>query len=81
MAIGFSPKYIQDYQLDNLAKEHFLILAIRADFKPDWNVSFVSETGLIAYTKFSFNSKIFLFCKNVEQLHKSKQARTCQSRN
>ncbi|MDR7129743.1 rhomboid protease GluP [Algoriphagus sp. 4150] len=56
MAFGFSPKYIQDYQLDNLNKEHFLVLAIEAAFKLDWDVSFVSETGFIAYTKFSWSS-------------------------
>lgn len=56
MAFGFSPKHAQDYQLDNLDKEHFLVFAIEAAFKLDWNVSFVSETGFIAYTKFSWSS-------------------------
>jgi rhomboid protease GluP len=56
MAFGFSPKHIQDFQLDNLDKEHFLVLAIEAAFNLDWNVSFVSETGFIAYTKFSWSS-------------------------
>jgi len=56
MAFGFSPKHVQDFQLDNLDKEHFLIFAIEAAFKLDWNVSFVSETGFIAYTKFSWSS-------------------------
>lgn len=56
MAFGFSPKHIQDYPLDNLDKEHFLVLATEAAFKLDWNVGFVSETGFIAYTKFSWSS-------------------------
>jgi rhomboid protease GluP len=56
MAFGFSPKHIQDYQLDNLDKKHFFVLAIEAAYKLDWNVSFVSETGFIAYTKFSWSS-------------------------
>lgn len=56
MAFGFSPKHVQDYQLDNLDREHFLVFAIEAAFKLDWNVSFVSETGFIAYTKFSWSS-------------------------
>jgi rhomboid protease GluP len=56
MAFGFSPKHVQDYQLDNLDKEHFLVFAIEAAFKLEWNVSFVSETGFIAYTKFSWSS-------------------------
>ncbi len=56
MAFGFSPKHVQDFQLDNLDKEHFLVLAIEAALKLDWEVSFVSETGFIAYTKFSWSS-------------------------
>lgn len=56
MAFGFSPKHVQDYQLENLDKEHFLVFVIEAAFKLDWNVSFVSETGFIAYTKFSWSS-------------------------
>lgn len=56
MAFGFSPKHVQDFQLDNLDKEHFLVLAREAAFKLDWNVSFVSETGFIAYTRFSLSS-------------------------
>lgn len=56
MAFGFSPKHIQDYQIDNLDNEHFLVLAIEAAYRLDWNVSFVSETGFIAYTKFSWSS-------------------------
>jgi|GEM_PF-3648908 len=35
MAFRFSPKYIQDYQLDNFDKKHFIILAIEAAFKLD----------------------------------------------
>jgi len=56
MAFGFSPKSIQEYNLGDLDKEHFLVLAIEAARKIGWNVSFVSETGFIAYTGFSMSS-------------------------
>jgi rhomboid protease GluP len=56
MAFGFSPKHVQEYQLDNLDKEYFLVFAIEAAFQLDWDVSFISETGFIAYTKFSWSS-------------------------
>src|SRR5690606_14045681 len=56
MAFGFPPKYIRDFELDNLHKEQFLVLAIEAALKLERNVSFVSETGFIAYTKFSWSS-------------------------
>jgi len=56
MSFGFSPKHIQEYKLENLDKEHFLVFAIEAALKLDWDVSFISGTGFIAYTKFSMGS-------------------------
>jgi rhomboid protease GluP len=56
MAFGFSPKHSQDLSLEHLDKEHFLVIGIEAALKLNWNVSFVSETGFIAYTKFSMSS-------------------------
>lgn len=56
MAFGFSPKYKQEINLNNFGKEHFLTLAIEAANKLEWNISFISETGFIAFTNFSFSS-------------------------
>lgn len=56
MAFGFSPKHFQDFPLGELDKEHFLVIAIETALKFDWNVSFVSERGFVAYTKFSWSS-------------------------
>jgi len=56
MAFGLSPKYIQDLPLDNLTPEQFLVLAIEAAKKLDWNIGYTSETGFIAFTKFSMSS-------------------------
>lgn len=56
MAFGFPPRHIQELQLEDLDKEHFLVLAMEAAVKLNWNVSFVSETGFIAYTRFSWSS-------------------------
>ena len=56
MAWGFSPKHVQDYSYENLNREHFLVVAIESAHKLGWDVSFVSETGFIAYTKFSWSS-------------------------
>lgn len=56
MAFGFSPKYVQNYNLDGLDKKYFLVLAIEAAFKLGWNVNFISKTGFIAHTKFSWSS-------------------------
>jgi len=56
MAFGFAPKYVQDYNLDNLDNELFLVLAIEAANNVGWNVNTISETGFNAYTKFSWSS-------------------------
>jgi len=50
MAFGFSPKNIQKFKLEDFEKENFLVLAIETATKMDWNVSFISEAGFIAYT-------------------------------
>jgi rhomboid protease GluP len=56
MAFGFSPKNIQKFTLEDFEKENFLVLAIETASKLDWDVSFISETGFIAYTKYSMSS-------------------------
>lgn len=56
MAFGFSPKHIQEFKINNINKHHFLVLAIEAAHQLNWDVSFKSETGFIAYTKFSLSS-------------------------
>lgn len=56
MAFGFSSKYDQDYFLGNLSEIQFLVLAIEAVKKQRWRVSYISETGLIAYTKLSLTT-------------------------
>lgn len=56
MAFGFPPRHIQELQLEHPDKAHFLVLAMEAAVKLNWNVSFVNETGFIAYTRFSWSS-------------------------
>lgn len=56
MAFGLSPKYVQYIRTEHIEPKIFLILAIEAAKKKGWNVSFLSETGFIAYTNFSWSS-------------------------
>lgn len=56
MAFGLSPKHIQELPLDNLTPEQFLVIAIEAAKKLNWNIGYVSETGFVAYTGFSMSS-------------------------
>ncbi|BAU53443.1 rhomboid family intramembrane serine protease [Mucilaginibacter gotjawali] len=56
MAFGFSPKYVQILPIDPLTPQEFLVLAIEAAKILDWNIAFETETGFIAYTKFSMTS-------------------------
>jgi rhomboid protease GluP len=56
MAFGFSPNHVQDFQLNNLNKEQFLVLALESANKLGWKVSYIGENGFIAHTKFSWRS-------------------------
>lgn len=56
MAFGLSPKHVQDISLDNLTAQQFLVLTLEAAKKLDWSVGHVSETGFVAFTKFSMSS-------------------------
>jgi len=56
MAVGFSPKHVQDFNLNLMNTEHFLVLANEAALRLKWSVSFISEKGFIAYTKISWTS-------------------------
>lgn len=63
MAVGFTPKHVEDFPLNDLTHQHFLLLALETAEKLGWRVSYVSKTGIIAYTNngiFSFNAKIDL---------------------
>jgi rhomboid protease GluP len=56
MAVGFSPKYEQTIELDNLSKEEFIVVAQVVIKQLGWKPSYICETGFIAYTKFSMSS-------------------------
>jgi rhomboid protease GluP len=56
MAFGFSPKHIEHLATDGLTEEQFIVIALEAVKKLNWNVSYTSRTGIIAYTKFSMSS-------------------------
>jgi rhomboid protease GluP len=57
MAIGFIPKYIEEFPLNNLTSEQFLVIADETIKKLDWKVSHVSNAGIIAYTGNSIFSR------------------------
>lgn len=56
MAIGLTPKFKQDYPLENLDQKSFIVLATEAIKKLNWNLRAISEDGLIAFTNFSWRS-------------------------
>jgi rhomboid protease GluP len=61
MAAGFTPKHIEEFPLNDLSNEEFLVIAIETAHKIGWEVSFASKNGLIAYTNngmFSWNAEI-----------------------
>lgn len=56
MAFGLSPKYVQQFPLEELTPEQFLVMALEAAKKIGWNIGFISEQGFTAYTSFSLSS-------------------------
>lgn len=56
MAIGFTPKYEEQINLEGISKEDFLIIAVETCTKLEWSINYISNNGLIAYTKFSMSS-------------------------
>jgi rhomboid protease GluP len=77
MAVGFTPKYIEEYTLDNLSPEHFLVIANEAVKELNWQVNYISQTGLIAYTDngiFGWNATIRIVIENNVATLKSSSA-------
>ena len=63
MAVGLTPRYHQDIDLGNLTAHQFLALAVETAKKENWNISFVSENGFMAYTNngmFAWNGLVKL---------------------
>lgn len=61
MAVGFTPKHIEDIFLNDLTQQQFLVLANETATKINWKVGYISNSGLIAYTDngmFSWNAEI-----------------------
>jgi len=56
IAYGFSPKMIDNIEIPDLNKKQAFILAYETAKKLNWNIGFLSESGFIAYSKFSMSS-------------------------
>ncbi|CAM4392869.1 rhomboid family intramembrane serine protease [Flavobacterium terrigena] len=67
MAVGFTPKHLENISLNDLSQQQFLALANETATKIDWNVNYISDNGLIAYTDngmFSWNAEIKIKIEN-----------------
>lgn len=56
VSFGFSPKQIDNYPIPDLNKKQLFVLAFETAKKLNWNIGYLSESGFIAYTKFSMSS-------------------------
>jgi len=50
MAVGFTPKYQTKFSIEDLSSEQFFVFAMKAIKRLGWEISYVSKTGIIAYT-------------------------------
>jgi rhomboid protease GluP len=67
MAVGFTPKHFEDFSLNDLTQQQFLVLAIETAIKLGWKVGYLSDSGLIGYTDngmFSWNAEIKIKIEN-----------------
>ena len=67
MAVGFTPKHIEEVPLYGLTHEQYLVIALEAAKEMKWNVGYTSKSGLIAYTDngmFSWNAEIKITIEN-----------------
>ncbi len=63
MAIGFTPKHIEEVPLNELSPKQFLVIAIETVRILKWDIGYLSNNGLIAYTNngsFSWNAEIII---------------------
>lgn len=51
MAVGFFPKYIQEFSLPDLTQQQSITFIKEALLQMDWNISHIGKDGIIAYTK------------------------------
>ncbi|NPV51836.1 MAG: rhomboid family intramembrane serine protease [Candidatus Methanofastidiosum sp.] len=56
VSFGFSPKQIDNFPISDLNKKQLSVIAFETAKKLNWNIGFISESGFIAYTKFSMSS-------------------------
>lgn len=67
MAVGFTPKHIEGFPLNDLTQQQFLVLAYETATKIGWKVGYLSDNGLIGYTDkgmFSWNAEIKIKIEN-----------------
>lgn len=56
MAIGFPPKHTQNFILNGISQQQYLVLAIETISKMGYYISYLSENGLIAYSNNGIHS-------------------------
>lgn len=73
MAIGLTPEYRQDYPLNGMTPQAFLVRALETANKMAWQVAYISENGFIGYTdngQFNWNAEVKITIKSgVAHLH------------
>lgn len=74
MAAGFTPKHVEQIELKDLSAEDFLVLATETIQKLGWELTYLSKSGLLAYTNngmFSWNADLKLKLENGQAMIQS----------
>ena len=64
MAVGLTPKYQEEMTIDNLTQQQFIVLAFEIAQYMGWQVNYLSDAGMMAYTNDSQNAAIKIIVEN-----------------
>ncbi|MBP9792361.1 MAG: rhomboid family intramembrane serine protease, partial [Flavobacterium sp.] len=68
MSFGFTPNHTQFIEVENLTQKELLALLFESVKKNNWEIAYLSQNGIIAYTNngiFSWNSEITITIENI----------------
>lgn len=74
MAAGLTPKYLEEFPLDDLTPEQFLVIAAETIKNLEWKISYISSSGIIAFTDngiFTWNAEVRVIIENETSTIKS----------
>lgn len=77
MAVGFTPKHIEDISINEFTQKEALVLLVKAAEKLKWQINYISPGGIIAYTNsgaWQWNAEITVKLEDNKAIIRSESA-------